>query len=895
MALSHLRYFLFFNLLLFLALCTRATETAYIHGELLVQTKPGSSITEVLKDLEYVNGKQTEVYVKKKISDPMHVWLLGFDEQKVDEVQFLYAARNNRSVSIAQFNHIIKKRATVPDDTNFGQQWQYINTGQSGGTPGADIDADLAWDITTGGLTPLGDTIVVCVVDDGLDPTHTDFGDNVWMNHEEIPNNNIDDDGNGYTDDYLGWNADDGDDDITGGTFGGGHGTPVAGIIGAQGDNNHGVTGVNWNVKLMIVVGGGNEAQAVAAYSYPLVMRKRYNQSGGTQGAFVVATNSSWGIDQGQPADAPLWCAMYDSLGAAGILSAGATANANFNIDVVGDLPTGCPSDYLITVTNTNDDDVKLTQAGYGITTIDLGAPGQGTYTVADGNSYAGFGGTSGATPHVAGTIGLLYSAPCFSFSVLAQANPGGAALAVKNYIMDGTDPNNSLDGITVSGGRLNMYGALNQLINNCALGGCIAPYTLEASSVGLDTAVVAWDAAPGSNSFVLEYRPVGAGSWSSIDSASSPMVLQNLMPCTDYEFHVLARCDNDTSLFSETLAFKTDGCCDPPEALSAGVSGSNGGSASWDEVAGALSYNLRIKPVNSGIWDTINSQDEVLDIYDLLSCTEYEVQVQTVCDTGYSDFTESITFQTADCDCDQSDYCPSMGESVTDEWIAYVKLGSIDNSTLQNGGYADFTNLSTDLQIDSNYTITLAPGYSSTSYQERFRVWIDWNRNGVFDDPMERAYSSGSVSDTVMGNISIPSTASEGTTGMRVSMMYQGFAEVCATGGDFEYGEVEDYCVNLVLKDTSTTPDGIEDLAWKNSVMVYPNPFNEQTTVAFTNAGNETFNLNLIDASGRLLRKLSTNQSQIIINREGLRVGLYIFELSSENGKIYRGKLLVK
>lgn len=880
-----------------LLICTlaKATEPPYIHGEILVQTMPGESITEVLRSLEYVNGKATGVHIKKKVSDPMHVWLIGFDENLVNEVTFLNAARTNPLVSIAQFNHIMKKRATVPDDTNFNNQWQYVNTGQSGGTNDADIDADLAWDITTGGLTPLGDTIVVCVVDDGIDVNHTDFGDNLWVNHEEIPNNNVDDDGNGYEDDYLGWSADDNNDDITGGTFGGGHGTPVAGIVGAKGNNNHGVAGINWDVKLMIVVGGGNEAQAVEAYTYPLVMRKRYNQSGGAQGAFVVATNSSWGIDQGQPSNAPLWCAMYDSLGAAGILSAGATANANFNIDQVGDLPTACPSDYLISVTNTNDDDVKVNQAGYGAVTIDLGAPGQGTYTTADNNSYGGFGGTSGATPHVAGTIGLLYSAPCYSFAVMAQSDPAGAALAVKNYIMDGTDPNNSLDGITVSGGRLNMFGALNELLNNCVSGGCIAPFSLNATNIGEDSAVVSWNSAQGSNSFVLEYRPVG-GSWTSVDSAESPLVLEGLLPCTDYEFQVLARCDSDTSVFSSVFMFETDGCCDPPISLGAGVTGVDGGSISWVEAGSPSSYNVRYKPENSNTWDTVNTTNTIYELFNLMHCTVYEVQVQSLCDTGYSDFTESVTFQTGDCECEQSDYCVSIGDDVGDEWIAYVGLGAIDNGTSANGGYADFTNLSTDLQIDSTYPIVLAPGYSGTAYQERFRVWIDWDRNGIFEDPSERAYSSGSVTDTVMSNISIPSTASVGSTGMRVSMMYQNFPGVCATGQDFEFGEVEDYCVNLVVKDTTNNPpDAINELAWLNSVSVYPNPFTEQTLVSFANDAGQVFNVDLFDASGRLLQKMTTTTNKAVIKRDGLKAGLYIFELSSEDGKAYRGKLLIR
>jgi hypothetical protein len=155
------------------------------------------------------------------------------------------------------------------------------------------------------------------------------------------------------------------DDDNVGN---GGHGINVAGMVGATGNNGVGVVGVNWNVKLMTVTYGNinDEANVIEAYTYPLTMRQLYQQSGGAQGAFVVATNSSWGINNGDPADAPLWCAFYDTLGTYGILSAGATANAQINVDVDGDLPTACSSDYLLSVTATNSDDVR-TFSGYGL------------------------------------------------------------------------------------------------------------------------------------------------------------------------------------------------------------------------------------------------------------------------------------------------------------------------------------------------------------------------------------------------------------------------------------------------------------------------------------------------------------------------------------------------
>src|SRR3970282_1127191 len=102
-------------------------------------------------------------------------------------------------------------------------------------------------------------------------------------------------------------------------------------------------------------------------------MRKRYNETNGAAGAFVVASNSSFGVDLGQPDNFPIWCAMYDSMGAAGILSAAATANLNIDIYTEGDTPTACASQYMIAVTNTTHNDLKSGAAAYGATTIDLG------------------------------------------------------------------------------------------------------------------------------------------------------------------------------------------------------------------------------------------------------------------------------------------------------------------------------------------------------------------------------------------------------------------------------------------------------------------------------------------------------------------------------------------
>ena len=772
----------------------------HVLGDVLVKIDRNQKIENLVERFQYFQNQPTNLQIVNLASRPLNIWLLHFDQNTINELHFLEFLRRQKSVEIAQFNHLITMRQTTPNDALFDNQWQYVNNGSNGGVVDADIDADLAWDIATGGVTAEGDTIVAAVLDNGIGLNHPDFEDNLWVNNAEIPNDNLDNDNNGYVDDYRGWSIVSDNDDISGGS----HGTPVAGIVGAKGNNSIGVTGVNWNVKVMIIKNNfnTNEAAVLEAYSYPLEMRRKYNETDGAEGAFVVSTNASWGTDFGQPEDAPLWCAFYDTLGVAGILSCGATINGNQNVDEVGDLPTACPSDFLISVTNTNRSDNKVTQAGYGVETIDLGAPGADAYNTSNNNTYSGFGGTSGATPHVTGAIALLYSAPCPNLIALAKSNPDLAALQVKDYILNGVDPNSSLEGITVTGGRLNLFNSLNLLINNC--GPCPPALALAATDITDAQALLSWTPGVNADCSSLRWRAIGSPDWIDVSNAVNPYLITGLEDCTEYEFQIDAVCENENSGYTDSYVFETDGCCNPPNNVTVDVVNSFVVNLSWDPVLAADSYTIYLE-TSTGSYQIEGTTDSPVNLAPYLEdCSENSVTMWTICNGVPSESASGpVNFSMPGCGaCTDLDYCESEGEDTEFEWIEAFELNGYENISGDDGGYGDYTGTPIDLMTFNTYEITLTPGYSGISYDEYFKVWIDFNQNGQFEEPDELVFDPGTGTDqTISGDILIENGTQLGVTRMRVGMRWEGTGGTSSPNpcSNNPNGEVEDYCVNIL------------------------------------------------------------------------------------------------
>lgn len=320
-----------------------------------------------------------------------------------------------------------------------------------------------AWGYTTGGNTALGDSIAVAVIDGGCDLQHADLVDNLWRNRHETPNNGIDDDENGYIDDYRGYAPPFNSDSLTTDA----HGTSVAGIIGAAGNNGIGTVGINWRVSIIPVqltalTGGGiRESDVIAAYDYVASLRRRYNETNGTSGAFIVAANSSFGIDDAWAADYPIWCGLYDSLGGLGILSVAATTNRLRNTDNTGDMPSSCSSPYLLTVTETDQRDEL--NAGYGLQLIDIAAPANLPSTRPN-DQYGTFGGTSASAPQVSGAVALLAAYPDTAWAQRLRTAPSTTAIDIKRLLLQNVDRTDELIERIGSGGRLNIGKSIRAL-----------------------------------------------------------------------------------------------------------------------------------------------------------------------------------------------------------------------------------------------------------------------------------------------------------------------------------------------------------------------------------------------------------------------------------------------
>jgi subtilisin family serine protease len=395
-------------------------------GELLIRFRTG--VSEHTKDaLVAAKGGQRS----RKLKGRSRIERLNVPKG-LDLDALAAELRQNPAVELAEPNFVVSRDDLTPNDARFAEQWALHNTGQTGGQAGSDINATQAWSTTTG-----APTTVIAVVDSGIDFTHPDLQNNQWTNSNE-QQNGLDDDNNGLVDDVHGW------DWITNSGVirdEQGHGTIVAGIIAAEGNNNIGTTGVMWRASLMSLrvldnTGTGDVANAVEAIDYAT-----------DHGAQVI--NCSWGTDE----ESQSLRDAIDRAGARGALVVSSAGNSGRDIESEPYYPSSFGLPNQISVASTDSSDHLASWSNYGSVHITVAAPGTNILTTQMGGGYTSVTGTSASTPLVSGIAGLIKTKRWW----LSAPDTRAAIVSSVRQIAE-------LNGKVASGGVVSAGGALNAL-----------------------------------------------------------------------------------------------------------------------------------------------------------------------------------------------------------------------------------------------------------------------------------------------------------------------------------------------------------------------------------------------------------------------------------------------
>lgn len=413
-------------------------EAPFVAGEVLLKLKSGFSQKslqglQVKKGLNLVAGQFALVKTEQK---SLSLAIAALESHPAVE----YAEPNYIFQAINQTTGVERMLANVDADDRFGLLWGLKNDGRNEpdrngglstetGVSGVDVNAMKAWEITKGSRD-----VTIAVIDTGIDYNHPDLKDNMWVNAKEIPGNNKDDDGNGYVDDVYGWNA---ATDLGNPMDGNGHGTHCAGTIGAV-HGNGGVAGVMADVKMMAVKfltdsGSGTLVDAIEAIDYATKMD-------------VDLMSNSWG-------GGGFTQALFDSIKAAsdkGILFVAAAGNSTSNNDTRPNYPSNYETENMVAVAAMTHQDQLASFSSYGKRTVHVSAPGRNIMSTTPNNGYSVYSGTSMATPHVSGVLGLY----------LAQEGRRPHDETIER-LMATSVPSSAYRRTTISGGRVDAYNLL--------------------------------------------------------------------------------------------------------------------------------------------------------------------------------------------------------------------------------------------------------------------------------------------------------------------------------------------------------------------------------------------------------------------------------------------------
>lgn len=290
-------------------------------------------------------------------------------------------------------------------------------------------------------------------------------------------------------------------------------------------------------------------------------------------------------------------------------------------------------------------------------------------------------------------------------------------------------------------------------------------------------------------------------------------------------------------------------GTCNTPTGLAISNITSSSATASWNAVSGANNYTFEYR-ASGGSWTVVNPTSTTYNMTGLSPTTTYETRVKANCSGGSSSYSGTVNFTTSG----TSSYCTSKGRQSNREWIRRVRTGTIDRTSGDDGGYYDATNMSSNMTKGRYNLLYFQPGKTGGTRRFYWRVWLDLNQDGDFNDRGELRLSGYSTySGLLYSYIYIPSSAKNGSTRMRVSMRYGGYPGACQT---FSRGEVEDYTIDIVSAGTLESGDGEkESSAW----IISPNPTNAESILQYEVEEETEGMMTIIDQFGRTVMTQNT------------------------------------
>jgi len=606
-------------------------ELEYMPGELLVKFRPGVSRhlarathrfygSRTIKRFRRINVDHIKIPEGWSVEEAISVYMLDPD------------------VEYAEPNYI-RRASLIPNDPDFDKLWGLHNTGQevnaTRGTEDADIDAPEAWDTQTGSIS-----VVIALIDTGADLDHEDLTENIWRNTGEdwvngTPGNNSeDDDNNGKTDDYYGWDFVNGDNDPDDDnsqdeSY---HGTHVTGIVASNGNNGVGITGVCWSasimpLKILDANGYGSVAHEIEAIIYAI-----------DNGAKIINVSlGGSGYSLGE-------YATIESARDAGLLFVAAAGNDGTDNDSAPVYPAGYDLDNIVAVAASDCNDDLALWSNYGLTSVDVAAPGADIYSTKAGDSYQYLSGSSMASPHVSGLAALVWA-----------EDESLTYRQVRGRILNGVDVIATMNGKVLMSGRINAYNSINAPPYEPAL-----PSQLTAGAASGNQIDLIWtDNSSDESGFKIERMTGSEGTYSQIATVGADVESYSdtgLSEVTPYYYRVSAFNSAGNSDYSNEANATTYTAA--PSDLSATAVSFLQIDLSWtDNSSEESGFKIERKTGSEGTYGQIATLDADITRYsdtELSQATTYYYRVCAYSDSGnslYSNEANDTTLSSGDRD----------------------------------------------------------------------------------------------------------------------------------------------------------------------------------------------------------------------------------------------------